>query len=139
MASGACAWAAVTDRTLRRGGQPRSRPGRAWRYCANGKANRNRRKRKVVGVFTKAGKLGLVVSTVRDHKGRRVGAGARARRVRGATKAAGRGLRVRRLRGGGRLIYGVRRGRVRYVAVATRKVGGNRKRLRAHLRLAGLR
>jgi len=33
----------------------------------------------------------------------------------------------------------VRRGRVRYVAVAGREVGANRKRLRAHLRLAGLR
>jgi len=124
---------------LRRGGQPRTRVGRAWRYCADGKGNRNRRKRRVMGVFTKAGRLGLVVSTARDHKGRRVGTGARARRARRGTKRFGRGLRVRRLPGGARLVYGVRRGRVRYVAVATRKVGGNRKRVRAHLRLAGFR
>ena len=129
----------TTGQVLRRGGQPRTRVGRAWRYCANGKANRNRRKRRVMAVFTKAGKLGLIVSTVRDHKGRRVGTGAKARRVRRGTKKLGPGLRVRRLRGGTRLIYGVRRGRVRYVAVATRKVGGNRKRLRTHLRLAGVR
>ena len=128
-----------TDQVLRRGGQPRTRAGRAWRYCADGKANRNRRKRRVMSVFTKTGKLGLVVSTVRDHKGRRVGTGARARRARRGTKPFGRGLRVRRLPGGARLVYGVRRGRVRYVAVATRKVGGNRKRLRAHLRVGGFR
>jgi hypothetical protein len=128
-----------TAQVLRRGGQPRARVGRAWRYCADGRSNRNRRKRRVMSVFTKAGKLGLVVSTARDHKGRRVGTGARVRRIRKSTKRAGRGLRVRRLKGGARLIYGVRRGRVRYVAVATRKVGGNRKRLRAHLRLAGVR
>jgi hypothetical protein len=46
---------------------------------------------------------------------------------------------VRGLPGGARLVYGIRRGRVRYVAVATRKVGGNRKRLRTHLRVGGFR
>ena len=127
------------DQVLRRGGQPRTRAGRAWRYCADGKRNRNRRKRRVMGVFTKAGKLGLVVSTVRDHKGRRVGTGARRAGFAGARGRSGRGLRVRRLRGGTRLVYGIRRGRVRYVAVASRKVGGNRKRLRTHLRLGGFR
>ena len=128
-----------TGQVLRRGGQPRARVGRAWRYCADGKSNRNRRARRVMSVFTKTGKLGLVVSTVRDHKGRRVGTGARARRVRRGTTPLGRGLRVRRLPRGARLVYGIRRGRVRYVAVATRKVGGNRKRLRTHLRLGGFR
>jgi microsomal dipeptidase-like Zn-dependent dipeptidase len=127
------------DQVLRRGGQPRTRAGRAWRYCADGKRNRNRRKRRVVGVFTKAGRLGLVASTVRDHKGRRVGTGAKARRIRRGTRRLGPRLRARRLRGGARLVYGIKRGRVRYVAVATRKVGGNRKRLRAHLRVAGVR
>jgi microsomal dipeptidase-like Zn-dependent dipeptidase len=73
----------------------------------------------------------------------RSGAAARRPRLRVRT-AAGPAARRSRLRvrpagGGRRFVYGVRRGRVRFVAVASRGVASDRKRLRAHLRLAGLR
>jgi hypothetical protein len=45
---------------------------------------------------------------------------------------------ARRLRGGSRLVYRVRGGRVRYVAVATADVARTPARLRGYLKLAGL-
>ena len=79
-----------------------------------GKKNR---KVKVVAVFTKRSKVGLVASTARLHTGKGIGRGARTSRLRG-TKRVGKGLRVRRFgRKGARLVYGVRRGHVRFVAV----------------------
>ena len=120
---------------LMRAGQPVRRT-RAWTYCVKGKKNR---KAKVVTVFTRRSKVGLVASTAREHKGRGIGRGARARRLRG-TSRLGRGLRGRRFgRRGAKLVYGVRRGRVRFVAVASRSVARSPKRLRAHVKLARLR
>ena len=121
---------------LMRAGQPLRRT-RAWTYCVKGKKNR---KAKVVTVFTGGSpKVGLVASTARRHTGRGIGRGARASRLRG-TKRLGGGLRVRRFgRRGAKLVYGVRAGRVRFVAVAARPVARSSKRLRAAVRLARLR
>jgi microsomal dipeptidase-like Zn-dependent dipeptidase len=112
---------------LRRAGQPARRPGRAWRWCVRGKRNG---KAKAVAVLSPEGRVALVGSTARGHRARGIGRGAR---------IDGRGLRVRRAGSGKRFVYGVRRGRVRFVAVTSRQVASSRKRLRAHLRLAGLR
>ena len=59
--------------------------------------------------------------------------------MRGITRAFGHGVRVGRLGRRGRVFYGVRRGRVRWVAVATGSVGKTPRRLRSYLRLAHLR
>jgi hypothetical protein len=112
---------------LRRAGQPARRPGRAWRWCVKGKRNG---KAKAVAVLSPEGRVALVGGTARGHRARGIGRGAR---------MDGRGLRVRRAGGGKRFVYGVRRGRVRFVAVTSKQVASSRKRLRAHLRLAGLR
>jgi microsomal dipeptidase-like Zn-dependent dipeptidase len=113
-------------RLLRSAGQPRHRPGRVWRFCVKGG------KRRVTAVLTPRGRVALVASTARRHRARGVGPGARAARL-GVT--ARRALVVRRAGGGARFVYGVRGGRVRWVAV-TRLRGGTR---RAYLRRAGLR
>jgi hypothetical protein len=102
------------------------------------KGKRNR-KAKVATVFTRRGKVGLVASNARLHKGKRIGRGAKAARLRG-TKRIGSGLRGRRFgRRGAKLVYGVRGGRVRFVAVASRPVAGSPKRIRRFLKLAGFR
>jgi hypothetical protein len=121
---------------LMRAGQPLRRT-RAWTYCVKGKKNR---KAKVVTVFTGGSpKVGLVASTARRHTGRGIGPRARASRLRGTKRVRG-GLRVRRFgRRGVKLVYGVRRGRVRFVAVASRSVARSPKRLRAYLKLARVR
>jgi hypothetical protein len=120
---------------LRRAGQPARRPGRAWRWCVEGRRNR---RAKAVALLTRRGRVGLVASTARGHQGRRI-RGTSVRRLRRQTRPFGRGLLVRSAGRRARIVYGVRRGRVRYVAVATRSVARSRASLRRHVRLAGLR
>ena len=64
--------------------------------------------------------------------------GRRSKRLRGKTKRFGKAFRIRRA-GSRRIVYRVRKGKIRYVAVATKSVAKSPKRLRAYLRLAGLR
>ena len=119
---------------LRRAGQPAARKGRVYRYCVD-----RRPKRKVVAVFTRGGKVGLVATTAIGHTtAGHVGAGDRSGRLRGKTKSFGKAYRIRRA-GSRRIVYRVRKGRIRYVVVATKTVAKSPKRLRAFLRLAGLR
>jgi hypothetical protein len=115
---------------LRRAGRPVRRQGRVWRYCVKGE-----RRARVLVVFGrgKRGRARLVASTARRHRARGVAAGARARRVRSGRRI-GPGLRAR-----GRFVYRTRLGRVRYVAVADRRLSRRTRALRGHLRLAGLR
>jgi hypothetical protein len=130
---------------LRSAGQPLSRPRRAYRYCVRGKRNRRTR---AAAVFSARGKV-VLVGTNAFHprpRVRRIGRGAPVRRLRArGVRRIGKGLWVSKAARGragrrrARLVYGVRRGRVRFVAVAARGVAVKRKRLRAHLRLAGLR
>jgi microsomal dipeptidase-like Zn-dependent dipeptidase len=117
---------------LRAIGQPVSRPLRAyrWRVCGGGET---------VAAFTSRGRSGLVGSTARGWKIGGLGPGARASRLRGARRFGRTGVRVRRAGRGGRYVYGVRKGRISWVAVASRSVGTDAKQLRRHLRLAGLR
>jgi hypothetical protein len=112
---------------LRAAGQPGSRPGRSFRYCGG-----------VAAVFTPAGRLGLIGSTARGHRAGSLHPGSRVARVRRRARSLGHGLWLgARLRGGRRYVYGVRRGRVRFVAVATR-AEAKTSRLRADVRAAGL-
>ncbi|HYH58651.1 MAG TPA: hypothetical protein VD790_05480, partial [Thermoleophilaceae bacterium] len=115
--------------------QPLTR-GRVWRYCVREPAEG--RRPRVFAVFNKRGRLALIVSTARTHRARGVGATEPAKRIRGA-KPFGKGIRVGRLKNRSRFVYGVKRGRTRYVGVASRKVGRKRGSLRRYLRLAGVR
>ena len=118
---------------LRRAGQPTVRKGRVYRYCVRG------RKSKVVAVFTRGKRVGLVASTATGHvTPDKVGPGRGSKRLRGKTKRFGKTFRIRRA-GSRRIVYRVRKGKIRYVVVATKSVAKSPKRLRAYLRLAGLR
>jgi hypothetical protein len=120
---------------LRRGGQPRVRGNRTWTWCVRGKKNRGKR----VGVaLTSAGRVALVGSNTRGSDLRRVRVGDSVSRLRGHTRRMGTGLFVRRGGPRSRFVYGVRGGRVRFVAVATRAASKNRTVLRRYLALAKL-
>jgi microsomal dipeptidase-like Zn-dependent dipeptidase len=111
---------------LRSAGQPASRPKRVWRWCANAKTNKKPRRAKVLAVLTPAGKVGMIASTGPQHRRNRIGRGASARRLHASKR---RGI-VRR----GRFAYGIRKGRVAYVALVGKGVSAKR-----YLKLAGLR
>jgi hypothetical protein len=106
---------------LRRAGQPQQR-GRAWSWCLKGGRNTHRKDVAVLG--RRSGRVQLVGS---NGIGRSVGGvevGDRASRVRRA-RSVGRGVRVR-----GKKVWVVRAGRVRAVALATRKLSRQRGALR---------
>ena len=126
------------NRLLRRAAQPAVRKGRVWRWCVGGRKNR---RAKVVAAFTRGGnpRVALVGTTGRGHTSRRVATGMRVRRIRGRLKRVGRTLRVRRVAGGRKMVYGVRRGRIRFIALASRGAARNGRTLRRYVRLAGLR
>ena len=91
-------------------------------------------------VFTPSGKVGLIASNAIGHTtSGKIGPGDKSSSASAAkTSRFGKSFRIRRA-GRSRVIYRVRRGRIRYVAVATRSVTKSGKRLRAYLRRAGLR
>jgi hypothetical protein len=93
-----------------------------------------------VVAFTPGQRVGLIASTAPGHKALHVGVGQPVRLLRGKAARFGTAdVRARRLRSGARLVFGVRRGHVRYVAVASAEAGRTPARLRGYLRLAGLR
>jgi hypothetical protein len=106
---------------------------RSYRYCVKRSSGR------VSAVFSRRGRVALVTTTARVHGNRGVRPGSSARVLRRAyprRRALGRGL-YRANRRSPRLI-GVRGGRVRFVAVASRSLLRSRSALRRHLGLAGL-
>ena len=116
-----------------RAGQPSRRVGRVYRYCLNKRGDRKRGRMRVV--FTPAGDVSLIFTTGPNQRVRRVGPGTKPPK---GARRLGDGLRVRRAGKRSAYVFGVKRGRVRYVAVATRSVARSERRLRAHLRLAGV-
>lgn len=124
-----------SDRLLQRAGQPRVRGDRAWSWCAQRKRNRGK---KIVAVLDRRGRVALVASSAYGHPAGGIRPGARTSRLRGKARRFGRGVLIRRVRGG-RFIYVVRRGRVRYVAVATRAAAKSPRALGGYLKLTGLR
>ena len=121
---------------LERAGQPVSRKGRTWSFRVAGAKNR---KARVRAVFTSRGRVGMVTSTASSHRAAGLGVGTRASRVAARTVPFGTGIRARRLAGGRTYLYGVRTGRVRWVAVTATSVGKSPKLARSYLRRAGLR
>lgn len=117
-------------RLLRLPVRPVSRTARAYSYCVNGGKGR------VSAVLSRRGRVVLVTTTAPSHGNRGVRPGARARAVRRAyprRRAFGRGLYRANARSP-RLV-GTRRGRVRYLAVADRRLLVRPATLRRYLRL----
>jgi DNA-binding beta-propeller fold protein YncE len=94
----------------------------------------------VTAAFTRRQRVGLVLSTARGHGTKGVWAGRRASRLR---RAFPRRIRLRRglYRAGprSRLLVGTRRGKIAFVAVASRGVLRKTRTTRGYLRLAGVR
>jgi hypothetical protein len=113
--------------------QPVRKTRRSYRYCVKRSSGR------VTAVFSKRGRVALVITTAGAHGNRGVrpgGSGRTVRRAYSRRAAVSRGL-YRANRRSPRLI-GVRNGRVRFIGVAGRSLLRNRRALRRHLRLAGL-
>jgi hypothetical protein len=124
---------ASTRRVLFRAGQPKHRVGRVYRYCLD---RRGKRKRgRMAAVFTPAGRVALIFSSGPNQRVGRVGPGTDAPRQ---ARRLGGGLRMRRAGKGSSYVFGVRGGKVTFVALASRAVARSERRLRAHLRLAGV-
>jgi microsomal dipeptidase-like Zn-dependent dipeptidase len=121
-------------RVLERAGQPLRRT-RTWTWCAasRGAAGKQAGKPRVVAVFTRRAKVGLILSTLRKHRAAGVRVRMPARRLRGRAEPIGGGLFVRDAGRGRRFVYGTRGGRVSFVAVASRPVAGREGVLRRHL------
>jgi hypothetical protein len=115
---------------LRRAGQPQQRT-RAWTWCANGAPNRNAAD---VTVLNAGGTVELVGSTARGRSASGFSVGSRTAKLVRRTRSLGSGIRVRSTR---RVtwVYVVRRGRVRAVGVATRRLARSRTALRRAVRL----
>ena len=134
---------ASTAALLRRAGQPRVRGNRAWTWCVRAKVPKGKR---IVAALTPGGKVALVGTDAKDSFAARIRVGdARRLRVgdpaaplRGNARRIASGLYVRGAGRRARFVYGVRGGRVKFVAVATRAASKNRAALRRNLRLAKL-
>ena len=120
-------------RLLRIRVSPRSRGRRAYRYCV--KRSRGR----VVAVFGPRGRVRLVTTTAPAHRMRRTGRGSSVGRLHRAFPH-GHQLTPGIFRAGprSRRIFGTRRGRVHFVAVADRRLLADPRTLRRYLRRAGL-
>jgi hypothetical protein len=106
---------------------------RSYRFCVK------KSSRRVSAVFSRRGRSVLVVTTSPGHGNRGVRPGVSARVLRRAysrRRALGRGL-YRANRKSPRL-FGVRKGRVRFIAVVDRRLLPKPRTLRRYLRLAGL-
>ena len=119
--------------------EPPRRTRRSYRYCVKGRSGR------VTAVFSsrsRRGRVRLVTTTARGHGNRRVRVGSSSRRFFAAYPRArriGRGLYRANPRSP--RLFGIRRGRVRFIAVADRRLltPGKRRALRRYLAYAGLR
>jgi hypothetical protein len=115
-------------------GQPSSRPGRSYRYCVDGSPDAA-----IAAVFDSRGKAVLFTSTAAGYGAADVHPGASAGALHGRARVFAPGVWLGPpLRGGGRLVYGLSGGRVRYVGVAASSVLASRAGLRSDLRAAGV-
>jgi predicted acyl esterase len=117
--------------------QPEHRTPRTYRYCVKGRSGR------VVAVFSsrsRRGKATLVTTTARGHGNRNVRARSKASRFRRAYPRRRRILSgVYRANPRSPRLFGIRHGRVTFIAVATKNVLRSRRTLRRLLRRAGTR
>ena len=118
---------------VRRAGARGTRRRSSLRYCVQ-------RGGRVSVVFSRRGRAQLVVTSARGHRARRGvaprGRASRLRRVYGARRAIRRGRYV--VVPSKRLVFGVRRARIRWVAVVDRRLARSPRLLRSQLRRAGV-
>jgi microsomal dipeptidase-like Zn-dependent dipeptidase len=123
---------ATHEALLNGAGQPAKRSGRVWRWCADKQLGR------VTTVLTPGGSVALLASTAPGHRAASIGPFSSARKL---SARAARSKRLTVVRAAGTkssFVYGVRYGRVSFVAVADRAVAKKPKQLRGYLKLAGL-
>ena len=124
----------MTKATLaRRVPAPVRKTKRSWRWCVKGG------KGTVSAAFTRKGKVALVSTTAPSHGNRGVHPGSRAKTLR-ARYSRRKALSPSLVRANKRSprLFGVRAGRVRYVAVTSRPTIRRKSALRAYLRYAGV-
>jgi hypothetical protein len=119
-------------RLLRLPVKPIRRTRRYYRYCVRRSSGR------VTAVFSRRGRVVLVATTARTHGYRGVRPGRRARSLRTYARRRPLGRGLFRAHPRSRRLVGVRRGRVRFIAVVQRPLLRNPRSLRRHLRLARL-
>jgi L-ascorbate metabolism protein UlaG (beta-lactamase superfamily) len=105
---------------------------RALHFCVDGAGERA-----VRAAHTKRGKVRLVRTNAPKHRSRGIGVGASVAQLERSyrrTRSLGRG--VRRASPGSHIVFGTRRGRVRFVAIADTKLLRSPRALRRYLRLA---
>jgi len=105
---------------------------RSFRYCVK------RSRGGVTAVFSRRGRVMLVATTARSHGNRRVRPGRSTRTLRAYPRRRAIGHGVFRANPRSPRLIGVRRGRVRFIAVAKRQLLRGPRPLRRSLRLAGL-
>ena len=120
------------NKLLRQAGQPQRREGRVWRWCLN---KRKLGKVAITAVLTRHGRSALVATQARGQRAGKIAVGDRRRRVTRHADQVARGLWTASAGDGITFVYGVRRGRVRFAAVATRAAT---KSLRRYVRLGDL-
>jgi hypothetical protein len=121
---------------LYRAGQPLSRPGRSYRYCVSGRGGRGGA---VIALFNRAGKIAIIASTARRHTAGGIGPGGAASRLGRGARQVLPGLWTSSTRRRSAVyLYGVRAGRIRFVAVATASELRRPAHLQSNLRAAGL-
>jgi hypothetical protein len=129
--------AVTPDELLRGGGQPATRKARVWSYRVSGRGNAAARVR---AVFTPSEKVGLITSVAPRHRVAGVGKGTSAAKLAGRARPFGSGGMLIRSAGKGRsYLFGVRKGKVTWTAVATSTVTQSPATARRYLKLAGLR
>jgi microsomal dipeptidase-like Zn-dependent dipeptidase len=107
-------------------GQPSNRVDRAFRWCASKRRAKGARGAGVAVVFDEGGKVELVASTAAGK-----GKSKRAKRL-------GKGLFVVRKGPGGDRVWGYRKGKLRFSAVASPRLAAKPGRLRSAFRASGL-
>jgi hypothetical protein len=117
----------TAQQTLFAAGQPQQRLNRSFRWCSTRAKAKGAQEAAVAIVFDAGGKAVFVATTV-------AGKGKPKR-----AKKLGRGLFVVRKGSGGDRIWGYRKGKLQFRAVATPRLAAKAGRLRAALRESGLR
>jgi hypothetical protein len=123
------------NRLLKRAGQPQIRRGRVWRWCLNG---RDLSKVHITAVLSPKGHSELVATNARGQRAAKIGVGDKLRRLRRLATAYDNGVWILPQRGGRAFIYGTRGGRVKFAAVATRRIAKNAAVTMRYLRLGGI-
>lgn len=121
-------------RVMRDLGRPSARRRSTLVYCVRGRG-----RGRVAIVLSRRGDVRLVATTARGHRARGVRPGASLRRLRRSYPRARRlGRGVFATSRSSRIVFGVRRGRVTFVAVADRRLVKRPSRLGPYLRRAGV-